>query len=122
VAFLVADLIVLPMLDIHRKYYGRKISALLLVIFYTSMPLAALAVEFTFGSLHLIPQQRSVQIMEESIHWNYTTALNIIILMLAVVLVIRFLRTGGPEMLRMMSKSGHHEPGHSRHTHHDQHA
>jgi hypothetical protein len=60
--------------------------------------------------------------VEESIHWNYTTVLNIIFLMLAIVLVFRFLRTGGPEMLRMMNNSGHHEPGHSRHTHHDHHA
>jgi len=121
VAFLFADLIVLPILDIYRKYYGLKISAFLLAIFYVSMAMAALAVEFIFGALHLIPQQRSVQIMEESIHWNYTTVLNIIFLMLAVALVIRFLRTGGPEMLRMMSNStrqGHGEEAHQNHGHH----
>jgi uncharacterized membrane protein YraQ (UPF0718 family) len=122
VAFLFADLIVLPILDIYRKYYGLKISVFLLAIFYVSMALAALAVEFLFGSLHLIPQQRGVQIVEESIHWNYTSVLNIIFLVLAVVLVIRFLRTGGPGMLRMMSSSGHHEPSYSRHTHHDHHS
>ncbi len=122
VAFLFADLIVLPILDIYRKYYGPKVSVFLLAIFYVSMALAALAVEFIFGALHLIPQQRSVQIVEESIHWNYTSVLNIIFLMLAVVLVIRFLRTGGPDMLRMMSNSGRHEPSHSRRTHHDYHA
>jgi len=119
VAFLFADLIVLPILDIYRKYYGLKVSVFLLAIFYVSMALAALAVEFIFGALHLIPEQRNVQIMEEPIHWNYTTVLNIIFLVLAVVLIIRFLRTGGPEMLRMMSNSGHHEPTHSRHTHQD---
>jgi uncharacterized membrane protein YraQ (UPF0718 family) len=122
VAFLFADLIVLPILDIYRKYYGLKVSVFLLAIFYVSMALAALAVEFIFGALHLIPQQRSVQIMEESIHWNYTTVLNIIFLVLAAVLVTRFLRTGGPEMLRMMSNSAHHEPSHSQRTHHDHHA
>jgi uncharacterized protein len=122
VAFLFADLIVLPILDIYRKYYGLKVSVFLLAIFYVSMALAALAVEFLFGSLHLIPQQRSVQIVEESIHWNYTSVLNIIFLILAVVLVIRFLRTGGPGMLRMMSSSGHHERSYSRHDHHDHHA
>ena len=122
VSFLFADLIVLPILDIYRKYYGLKIGAFLLAIFYVSMALAALAVEFIFGAFHLIPQQGSVQVMEESIHWNYTTGLNILFLMLALVLVIRFLRTGGPEMLRMMSDSGHHEPDHSGHTHHGHHA
>jgi uncharacterized protein len=122
VAFLFADLIVLPILDIYRKYYGLKISAFLLVIFYAAMSMAALAVEFIFGALHLIPQERHVQIVEESIHWNYTTILNVVFLALAVALVIRFLRTGGPEMLRMMSNPGHHESGHSQHAHHDHHA
>jgi uncharacterized membrane protein YraQ (UPF0718 family) len=117
VAFLFADLIVLPILDIYRKYYGLKISAFLLVIFYVSMALAALVVEFLFGALHLIPQQRSVQIMEEAIRWNYTAILNIVFLTLAAILVIRFLRTGGPEMLRMMSGRGHHEHNRSQHSH-----
>ncbi|WP_254061546.1 hypothetical protein [Granulicella sp. L60] len=55
--------------------------------------------------------------MQESIHWNYTTVLNIVFLLFAAVLTIRFLRTGGPEMLRMMSDS-HHEPGDHKHQHH----
>jgi hypothetical protein len=80
-----------------------KISALLLVVSYISMVLAALAMEFLFGSLHLVPQQRKAQIVEEAIRWNYTTILNIIFLVLAMFLIVRFLRTGGPAMLRMMS-------------------
>jgi hypothetical protein len=118
VAFLFADLIVLPILDIYRKYYGLKISVFLLAVFYASMALAALAVEFIFGLLHLIPHQRHVQLVEESIRWNYTTILNIIFLILAAVLVIRFLRTGGPEMLRIMGRSDHGEHEHSHHAHH----
>jgi hypothetical protein len=103
VSFLFADLIVLPILDIYRKYYGLKISAFLLVVFYASMAAAALIVEFLFGFLHLIPKHRSAKIVEEAIQWNYTTWLNIVFLVLAALLLWRFLRTGGPEMLRMMS-------------------
>jgi uncharacterized protein len=41
---------------------------------------------------------------------NYTTILNVIFLILAAVLSIRFSRTGGPEMLRLMSRpSNRHE-------------
>jgi hypothetical protein len=115
VAFLFADLIVLPILDIYRKYYGLKISAFLLVIFYASMSLAALAVEFIFGAVNLIPQQRKAQIVEESVRWNYTTILNIVFLALAAVLVIRFFRTGGSEMLRMMSRKDKEAPDHRAH-------
>jgi uncharacterized membrane protein YraQ (UPF0718 family) len=113
VAFLFADLIVLPILDIYRKYYGLKISAFLLAIFYASMSLAALAVEFIFGALHLIPQQRKAQIVEESIRWNYTTILNIVFLALAAALVIRFFRTGGPQMFKMMSSKDKDDHNHA---------
>jgi uncharacterized protein len=121
VSFIFADLIVLPVLDIYRKYYGLRISAFLLVVFYTSMALAALAVEFAFGLLHLIPQQRSVRIAAESVRWNYTTWLNIIFLVFASLLVLRFLRTGGPEMLRMMSGPQPAGEEHARHHSHHGH-
>jgi hypothetical protein len=113
VAFLFADLIILPILNIYRKYYGFKISAFLLVVFYAAMAAAALAVEFAFQLLHLIPQHRNAQIVEAAIHWNYTTILNIIFLAIAAILAWRFLTTGGPEMLRMMNT-----PSRANHDHH----
>ncbi len=102
VAFLFADLIILPILNIYRKYYGLKIAAILFVVFYASMSLAALAVEYLFAALHLIPSHGRAAIMQESIRWNYTTVLNLIFLILTALLLFRFLRTGGPAMLRMM--------------------
>jgi uncharacterized protein len=51
-----------------------------------------------------VPQQHSAQIVEPYITWNYTTWLNITFLFLAALLVWRFLKTGGPEMLRMMNQ------------------
>ncbi len=113
IAFIFADLIVLPILDIYRKYYGLKISVFLLAIFYLAMAAAALVVESVFQILHLIPQERKAQIVEGTIRWNYTTILNIVFLALALVLVIRFFRTGGPAMMRMMSRPGHHGEDHA---------
>jgi uncharacterized protein len=37
VAFLFADLIVLPIVDIYRRYYGARVAALLLALFYVAM-------------------------------------------------------------------------------------
>jgi hypothetical protein len=51
-----------------------------------------------------MPQQRSAEIVEAHITWNYTTWLNIVFLGLAAVLVWRFLKTGGMGMLRKMNK------------------
>jgi hypothetical protein len=50
-----------------------------------------------------VPPERSARVVEAEITWNYTTFLNIAFLALAAVLVWRFLRTGGPGMLRMMN-------------------
>jgi len=104
IAFLFADLIILPILDIYRRYYGLKIALLLLGVSYAAMVGAAYVVELIFGVAGLVPQHRSVQIVETQITWNYTTWLNIVFLGVAALLVWRFLKTGGPEMLRMMNK------------------
>ena len=103
IAFIFADLIVLPILDIYRKYYGLRMSAFLLATFYAAMAGAALIVEFVFGVLGLVPSARQARVVEASITWNYTTVLNVIFLLLAAVLTWRFARTGGPMMLRMMN-------------------
>src|SRR4030081_3239927 len=109
IAFIFADLIILPILNIYRKYYGMRMMAFLLVTFYAAMALAALIVEAIFALGGLIPREHHATIVESSITWNYTTWLNIVFLALAAVLVWRFLRTGGPEMLRMMNRphAGH---------------
>ncbi|HEX4182650.1 MAG TPA: permease [Caulobacteraceae bacterium] len=106
IAFIFADLIVLPILDIYRRYYGLKVAAVLFVVFYAAMALAGYVVELLFGWFHLVPQARNAVIMQEGISWNYTTWLNIGFLVLAGVLFRRFLTTGGLEMLRLMNATG----------------
>ena len=105
ISFLFADLIILPILNIYRKYYGLKVAAILTGIFYISMAASALAVEAIFSTLHLIPAHGHAQIMQEAITWNYTTILNIAFLVLSALLLIRFLKTGGPAMLAEMGNT-----------------
>ena len=102
ISFLFADLLILPILNIYRKYYGLKVAAILAGVFYVAMAGAALAVEALFGALHLIPVNRQVMVMQESIRWNYTSVLNIFFLVVSGLLLVRFLKTGGPAMLREM--------------------
>ena len=102
IAFIYADLIVLPIIDIYRKYYGWKVTALIVAVFYIAMALAALIVEFLFSLLRLIPQHRRAQIVETTISLNYTTMLNVIFLAITAFLLVRFFRTGGPKMLAHM--------------------
>ncbi len=105
VAFIYADLLILPILNIYRKYYGTKMTLTLLATFYAAMVAAGYFVEILFGAAGLIPTRRTAMVMSSGITWNYTTWLNLAFLMLAAVLVIRFVRTGGIPMLRMMGGS-----------------
>ncbi|MEV7923677.1 permease [Kitasatospora sp. NPDC088779] len=102
VAFIFADLLILPILNIYRKYYGRRTALFLLGTFYVAMVVAGYTVEFLFGALGLVPDRREAEIPMAGIEWNYTTWLNIAFLLLAAALLARFLRTGGRAMLRMM--------------------
>ena len=104
IAFIFADLIILPILNIYRKYYGLKMAGFLSVTFYAAMAGAALIVELMFGAVGLIPAQRNAQVVETSITWDYTAWLNIAFLIVAGLLVWRFFNTGGLAMLRMMNR------------------
>jgi uncharacterized protein len=114
VSFIFADLIILPILVIYRKYYGTAMMLRLLGIFYVTMVAAGYIVEFTFGALGLIPAERNAKVAETGIQWNYTTVLNIVFLLLAAALVVRFFRSGGGPMLKMM---GGGPGGHEQHAH-----
>jgi uncharacterized protein len=103
-AFIFADLIVLPVLNIYRKYYGMRMAGFLFVTFYAAMAGAALIVEVIFSLLGLVPTEHNARVVEASVAWNYTSWLNITFLLLAALLIWRFLRTGGPAMLRTMNK------------------
>ncbi|MGW0884771.1 permease [Streptomyces sp. NPDC002671] len=121
VAFIFADLLIVPILVIYRKYYGARMALFLLGTFYVAMVMAGYVVEFAFGGLGLVPDRGHARIPMGGISWNYTTFLNIAFLLLAATLVVRFFRTGGLSMLRMMGGSPEpgsgHDHGHD-HTHH----
>ena len=102
VAFVFADLIVLPILDIYRRYYGGRMMWFIFGTFYVAMAGAALVVEFLFQALGLIPAPGGAHAATVAITFNYTTILNLAFLALAAALIRRFARTGGPAMLRMM--------------------
>lgn len=102
IAFIFADLIIVPILNIYRKYYGGRMALLIGGVFYVAIVVAAWIVEALFQALHLVPPTRNAQVVEASVQLNYTTILDIVFVVLSIVLIWRFLRTGGRDMLRMM--------------------
>jgi uncharacterized membrane protein YraQ (UPF0718 family) len=104
-AFIFADLIILPILNIYRKYYGRRMAAFLFATFYATMATAGLIVDLIFQAVGLPPTgARHARVTDAGVSLNYTTVLNIIFLVFAAVLVVRYFRKGGGiAMLRMMN-------------------
>jgi uncharacterized membrane protein YraQ (UPF0718 family) len=103
VSFIFADLIVIPVLLIYRKYYGTRMALFLFATFYAAMVLAGYTIEILFGTTGVTPTHRNATVLEASISWNYTTFLNLAFLGLAAVLVVKFVRDGGWPMLKMMN-------------------
>jgi uncharacterized protein len=104
VSFIFADLIVLPILDIYRKYYDGRVMLYILATFYVTMAAAGYAVEILFGALGIIPTNRAVAVLERGPIWNYTSYLDLVFLVLAAVLVWRFLTSGGLAMLAVTNQ------------------
>ena len=78
VSFIFADLIVLPILDIYRKYYGGRVALYILATFYVTMAAAGYVVEVLFGALRIIPTQRNVAVFTTGPTLDYTTVLNVV--------------------------------------------
>jgi uncharacterized membrane protein YraQ (UPF0718 family) len=97
IAFIFADLIIIPILDIYRKYYGARV-----LVSYVAMAAAGFAIGLAFQALGIVPVHRVVVALQSGPTWNYTTVLNLIFLAVTVLLGWRFLRSGGLQMLRAM--------------------
>jgi len=95
-AFIYADLIVIPIVLIYAKFYGWKITWRLVAIMFVTMAAAALIVDGIFSAAGLVPTHRPSidSIANRGIEWNYTTVLDIVAFLVAGLLVGLTLRRG----------------------------
>jgi uncharacterized protein len=124
IAFIFADLIILPILDIYRRYYGLRVAAFLFATLTASMVAAGLIVGYLFDGLGLTPSGRHAKIDNAStaFGWNITTALDVVALAVAGALVWRFFASGAGPMLRMMDEPMGEGQDHGHHHHDHAHA
>jgi uncharacterized membrane protein YraQ (UPF0718 family)/YHS domain-containing protein len=80
VAFILADLISLPLLFVYRKLYGGRLTLRLLGVFWLVMSAAGLITEVLFRVAGAVPTVRPVTIAPSRFGWDYTTILNIVFL------------------------------------------
>src|SRR6202165_3988445 len=104
ISFIFADLIILPIINIYRKYYGGRMSLYLLGVSYLAMALAGFLVGGAFQLFGLAPTNHHVTVFETQPSWNYTSFLDIAFLVLMAVMAWRFFTTGGVEMIQSMRR------------------
>jgi uncharacterized membrane protein YraQ (UPF0718 family) len=94
ISFIYADLLVIPLILIYRKYFGGRATFYIVAIFYASMVAAGVVVDLLFAALSLIPQgERPISPIEHAtFSWNYTTWLDFVAIVVALWLL--FLKAG----------------------------
>ena len=103
-AFIFADLIVLPIVVAYRKYYGTSFALRITALMFVTMVLAALVVDLLFSGLGLIPSTRpSTQDVFGSIQVDYKLALNIVALAIFAALMWLTVRGGATDPVCGMS-------------------
>jgi uncharacterized protein len=112
IAFIYADLLIIPIVIAYRKYYGGELTARLVAIMFAAIVLAALAVDGIFGAAGLVPSTRPSidSITSRGISWNYTTFLNIIFFAVAAGLFGLTFRRSATDSVRQAVALEH--PGH----------
>jgi uncharacterized membrane protein YraQ (UPF0718 family)/YHS domain-containing protein len=109
IAFIYADLIIVPLVLVYGRYYGWRVAALLVGIMFGAIVAAALAVDGIFSAFGLIPEERPSidSITERGITWNYTTVLNIVFTLVAAALVGLTMRQGSRDPVCGMTVDRH---------------
>ena len=92
ISFLFADLLIIPILNIYRKYYGMTMAIFLAVSSYIAMVLAGFLTDSLFTKLNLVPEMRK-ELMLTSMSRGYTMYLNILFLLLLAYLIYINVRT-----------------------------
>jgi uncharacterized membrane protein YraQ (UPF0718 family)/YHS domain-containing protein len=99
IAFLFADLLIVPILVAYRKYYGARIALILSAIMFAATSVAALVVDGAFSLVGLVPAHRPsiASVAERPVTWNYTSVLDIVFAVVGTALFALTLRHGAKD-------------------------
>jgi uncharacterized membrane protein YraQ (UPF0718 family)/YHS domain-containing protein len=98
IAFVFADLIVLPIIAIYRKYYGNAYALRIVALMFVAMVTAALIVDGLFSSVALIPHVRPTRAdIFGSIRVDYKLFTNLVGLAVSAALFALTVRRGATD-------------------------
>ncbi len=117
ISFIYADLLIIPLVLIYRKYFGTRAAVYISLVFFLSMAGAGILVDLLFGALGWIPTGPRPQSAMADMHfsWNYTTWLDLAALGGGTVLVWRHLKAKGGGPRPEAASLGHTEHEHHHH-------
>lgn len=80
IAFVYADLITIPVLNVYRKYYGWTVMLYILAVFFVTMALTGFAMELLFDAFGIVPDLAGGETATEKTYFkiNYTFYLNLV--------------------------------------------
>jgi YHS domain-containing protein/uncharacterized membrane protein YraQ (UPF0718 family) len=108
IAFLYADLVIVPIVVAYVKYYGRGFAALLVAVMLGAMVAAALAVDGAFAALGAIPHRTAAaSVTERAVTWNYTSVLDVVFALVFAALIALTLRRGARDPVCGMTVDRH---------------
>jgi hypothetical protein len=90
IAFILADLVTVPMLMVYRRYYGMRTMWFLLITLTGCIFITAMAVDIGFTALHWIPASPAGHAgpVGHSFHWDWQAWLNIVFVPLSIIYFI----------------------------------
>ncbi len=109
ISFIYADLIIIPLILVYRRYFGWKLAFWITGIFYLSMVFTGVLVDLLFRAIGWIPERHEMGEIHQ-MHFfelNYTFWLNLAFLILAGILV--FLAKSNSEAGMEEAHCCHHE-------------
>jgi len=80
IAFVYADLITIPVLNVYRKYYGWRVMLYILGVFFVTMAFTGFLMELLFDALGIVPNLAGGETATDRTYFerNYTFYLNLI--------------------------------------------
>jgi hypothetical protein len=116
-AFLFADLLIVPIVAFYRKTYGGRFAVFLTATMFVAAAVAALVTDGLFSLAGLVPSVRpSVDsIVDRPVTWNYTSILDLLLAAVLAALVALTLRRGARDPVCGMTVDRHASPATAAH-------
>lgn len=92
IGFIYSDLMVPPLVDMNRKYYGIKVALYIAGIMYISIVLTALILNYSFEIFGIVPESAKKLAAGEAFKIDYTFWFNIFFILVSITLIYFHIR------------------------------